>query len=327
MKNNSFSGVKEEETEYRLETEEKLYDEKKIREIGKKHDKMFRNILGRKKEVAKFLNQFLELEEIIKEENIIQCPTDFITRKYEERHSDIIYRLNDKPVYFLIEHQSTVDKNMPLRIWEYIGEIVRKERIMPSDGLLKEEIYPIIIPIVIYTGYQNWNAKINFGQKQYQEMAYKKYEFNVEYNLIAVQNYTFEELLEKRSLFGSIMIMEKCRTKEELVTYGNKIIETMGNMGDEMLAEIIVHMMLLQVGEKTTRKIIEKIKEREVSLMSPLTKMLLDLEIKERNAGRLEILKEAVKNMLQFGETEEKIEKYMGISKEELENIKGMLAD
>ncbi len=36
------------------------------------------------------------------------------------------------------------------------------------------------------------------------------------------------------------------------------------------------------------------------------------------------LLKEAVKNMLESGETEEKIMKYMGISKEELDKVKGM---
>ena len=52
--------------------------------------------------------------------------------------------------------------------------------------------------------------------------------------------------------------------------------------------------------------------------MSPLTKMLLDLEYK----GKIEGIKETVKNMLQFNEPEEKIIKYTGISKKELKNIK-----
>lgn len=41
--------------------------------------------------------------------------------------------------------------------------------------------------------------------------------------------------------------------------------------------------------------------------------------------GEIEILKRAVKNMLQFGEDEEKIMKYIGINKEELGRIKRML--
>ena len=60
--------------------------------------------------------------------------------------------------------------------------------------------------------------------------------------------------------------------------------------------------------------------------MSPLTKMLLDLEykgkIEGKREGKLEVIKETVKNMLQFNEPEEKIIKYTGISKKELKNIK-----
>jgi len=43
--------------------------------------------------------------------------------------------------------------------------------------------------------------------------------------------------------------------------------------------------------------------------------------------GKLEVLKNSVKNMLQFGEEDEKIMKYIGITREELDNIKGMLVE
>ncbi|HAB66706.1 MAG TPA: hypothetical protein DCE23_05005 [Firmicutes bacterium] len=50
-----------------------------------------------------------------------------------------------------------------------------------------------------------------------------------------------------------------------------------------------------------------------------------NLIIQGRKEGKLEILKQSVKNMLQLGEEEEKIMKYIGINKKELENIKSML--
>ena len=108
LKNRDFIQLKEEGTEYKLQ--EKNYEEEKIKEIDKRHDKMFRNILSRKKEMAQFLNQFLVLSQKIKGEELIQCPTDFITKQYKNRYSDIVYRLKEKPVYFLVEHQSTIDQ-------------------------------------------------------------------------------------------------------------------------------------------------------------------------------------------------------------------------
>lgn len=245
-------GLMEDGAEYQIQrAEEDNYDEKKLKEIDKKHDKMFKIILGKKKEMVKFLEQFLEKE--IKEEQIIQCPTDFITRRYKSKQPDIVYRLKNKPVYFLIEHQSTVDKDMPLRILEYMGEIVRKDKEMQKDKYrnIKEKVYPIVVPIVIYTGIRKWNAKTNFAHKQYQTREYKKFENNLEYNLIDVKEYTFEELLEKKSLLGSIMIMEKCTNKDELVTQIYKIIETIENPDDkEVLSEVIDNVITPLVGDK-----------------------------------------------------------------------------
>ena len=71
--------------------------------------------------------------------------------------------------------------------------------------------------------------------------------------------------------------------------------------------------------------------------MSPVTKMLFDLEYKNWKKGMKQGIKEGIKegikdgrmktikNMLQNGESEEKIMKYTQISKEELRQIKRKL--
>ena len=74
---------------------------------------------------------------------------------------------------------------------------------------------------------------------------------------------------------------------------------------------------------------IEKLERKEKDRMSPFTKCLLDLEIKYKKEGIKEGIKkgikQAVENMLKFGEPEDKIMKCMGISKEELDNIKSTI--
>ena len=65
----------------------------------------------------------------------------------------------------------------------------------------------------------------------------------------------------------------------------------------------------------------ENIKEREEIGMTPLMKMLLDIEYK----GRKEGIKETVQKMLQCKESDDKIIKYTGISKKELKSIKEAL--
>ena len=62
---------------------------------------------------------------------------------------------------------------MARRILEYIIEIMRMEDTL--ENKLKSEIYPIVVPIVIYTGVQKWKANTNFANKQYQTLNYKRY--------------------------------------------------------------------------------------------------------------------------------------------------------
>lgn len=235
LKGNFIMQIMERDIDYKiLNTEEELYDEKRIKEVDKKHDKMFRSI---------------------------------------------------------VEHQSKVDQEMLLRIWEYVEEIIRTETITQETYLREDKVYPVVVPIVIYTGVRKWNAKTNFAQKQYNAVNFKKYRIDLEYNLIATQDYTFEELLEKGTLFASIMIMEKCRTKQDVVVQMNKVIDIIKDSKDrEALSEIINYIVAPRIGRKKANVMLEKINEREETGMSPLTKMVLDWEreIKEEkeNAKR-----------------------------------------
>ena len=333
LKNNKVLQLREKEKLYEeKENEDEIYDKKIVQEIDKRHDKMFRKILSIKREMISFLNEFLELKEKFKEEEIAQCKTDFITKTYQNRQSDVIYKIKDKPVYFLVEHQSTIDKDMVLRTWEYVGEIIRIESIMQKTYFSEESVYPIVIPIVIYTGYQKWNAKRNLGDKQYDLENFEKYKINFEYNLIAIQDYTFEELLDKKNLFGSIMIIEKCKTEEEIKQQMEKIIEIIGKPEDrKILAEIISNVIVTILGKEKTNELLEKLERKEESRMSPFTKCLLDLSIKNRQEGKQEGKQEGrlqgrkensisiAKKMLERKMKITEIEEITGLSKEEIE--------
>lgn len=277
-------GLKEESEEYKIQIKTTCELEKKeIKEINNKHDKVFRKILSRSDEMAKFLNQFLDVKENIRQEEL--SSTDFITGQYQDKHSDILYRLRNKAVYFLVEHQSSVDFKMIERIGIYVEEIMKRER--------KNYKYPIVVPIVIYTGSRKWNAKMTLAEKLYHYKDYKEYEINLKYNLITIHNYSFEELIKKQTLFSYIMLIEKCETEKELISYTNKMMK--------------------------------KLEKKEDKSMSPLTKLLFELEEKWKREGKREgalqeILKVA-KNMLDRNMKIEEIQEITGLSKEEIKSL------
>ncbi len=320
IKPNLISGLAEKGTPY-IKSE--------VEKIDKEHDKMFRNILSIKHEMVKMLNQFLGLKEQLELKDIVQCRTDFITSKYQAKQADVLYKMR-KPIYFLVEHQSRVDYHMTRRILEYIIEIMRMEDTL--ENKLKSEIYPIVVPIVIYTGLQKWKANMNFANKQYQTLNYKRYEINFEYNLIDINDYTSKELLKNESLLSSIMVIEKCRKPKELEEQMEKIIKIIKHPKEkEKMSEIIQYIVSKKIGKEKANKLIQKLnRNEEVDGMSPLQKMFLDIERKAKRKGESEgeerEKQRAIRKMLEYGETEEKIMKYTGASKKQIEEMKVIMS-
>ena len=79
------------------------------------HDKIFKSILDDKKEFTKFLNKIIKLDGNKREFNEVDLEKynrKFITDKFGTKESDIIYKVKNRNVFILIEHQSTKDKSM-----------------------------------------------------------------------------------------------------------------------------------------------------------------------------------------------------------------------
>ena len=72
-------------------------------------------------------------------------------------------KLKDREVYFLIEHQSKVDKNMPVRIAEYSLAILKSRMFEKNNN---NEKNATIVPLVIYSGSPQWTAKMSLEEMQ-----------------------------------------------------------------------------------------------------------------------------------------------------------------
>ena len=99
-------------------------EEKYERKTGdKKHDKIFKEILQNTKEMANLINNFTTHEVNVDElENYTE---NYITKDFKYKHADIVYKLKEEEIYFLVEHQTKVDYSMPFRILNYCVEIIR----------------------------------------------------------------------------------------------------------------------------------------------------------------------------------------------------------
>ena len=150
--------------------------------VYQKHDKSFKFILSNKGEMSDFLKHFLNLD--VESKMLEEQKTNFINEYFVKRESDIIYKIKDNNIYFLIEHQSTSDRNMPERILTYSLEIIRGMRKNQN-----EKAKFLVIPIVLYTGKREWKVATNYSSMQIIEEKYKDFIIRQEYKLIDVNKY------------------------------------------------------------------------------------------------------------------------------------------
>ena len=313
--------------EYFLKTLEKSWfqSEEQEKSVKLKHDKSFKEILSDKTEMAVFLEQFIKIK--IKPEELEEQKNNYINKQFERREADIIYRIKNKEIYILLEHQSKVDKRMPRRIFEYCMGIMMELETSKKDD---DGSNPIIIPIVIYTGTKKWNVKTNFSDTQKTEDEYQEYKINLNYKLIDINKYSKTELLEKDTKLASMMILEKCKTRDELKNHIIEIVlKSQFKERIEWVKKIVNYVFADTLGDDAN-KILNVLEKGEIDDMEDLierieineAKIRRDLIKKGRLEGIIENMMKTIKNMLQQNEDEEKIMKYTNAKIEDIEKAK-----
>ena len=288
--------------------------------IDKKHDKIFKSILSDVKEMQRFLKDFLEME--VNVENLEKYKNSFITSNYKNKESDIIYKQKDKQIYYLIEHQSSLDLNMPMRILNYCVELMRE---VQKDYNKQKNMNPVIVPIVIYTGTKNWKIPINFSDTQKVEGKYKEYTINLKYKLIDLNKYNKEELIKINTKLSSMLLIEKYQTSQEIRNILLKLNSINNNKDRKMWLLDVINYILADTLKEEKQEIIKLILGGEDDMEEWLERVKRNDERIKRRIVRKALertLIQYIRNMLNNKETDEKIMRYTNINQEELDRIK-----
>lgn len=252
--------------------------------INKKHDKLFKEILSDKREAIKFMNYYLNLSLV--EDEIEKYEKEFRTGKFNNIEADIVYKIKDKNVFILIEHQSSVDLKMAYRIKCYKNAIV-EEAI--NKKKLKEKNYkiPKVIAIVLYTGRREWqNLLISDIEEKIEEYI----EPENEYTLVDSNKFSKEELLEDTLMTSKAMLIEKSKNTEELYQNIEDVIKNQKekNALNKIQLEKLVQYELAETkDEKMIKGFIEKIRNAkgEDEIMTNASRIINNEMRKQRKAG------------------------------------------
>ena len=255
--------------------------------LNKKHDKLFKEILSDKKEAVKFINHYLHLN--LLDDEIEKYEKEYRTEEFRNIEADVVYKVKNKNVFILIEHQSSLDLKMAYRILRYKNAIIESAI---NKRRLKEKNYkiPKVIPIVLYTGKRKWQ-KLSIEDIEEKIEGYE--DIKLGYDLVDTNEFTKQQLLEDNLITSKAMLIEKSQNKEELYQNIEDIISCKNKMEDfeyEQLEKIVKYELMGTEDKEIISKFIEKIKNREESenIMMNAARIINKEIRKQRREGREE---------------------------------------
>ena len=282
---NKFSEKQQKDNKNIVKEENEKYETNA--QINKKHDKLFKEILSDKKEAVNFINHYLNLN--LLEDDIEKYEKEFRTEELYNIEADVVYKIKNKNVFILIEHQSSVDLKMSYRILSYKNAIVDSAI---DRKRLREKSYkiPKVIAMVLYTGKRQWHK---LSIKDIEEQI-EGYEENAgEYKLIDVNEFSREELLEDNLITSKAMLIEKSQNKEELYKNIEDVIniQKKNEKFENLQLEKLVQYELAGTEDKEIiSKFIEKIKNvgRDDETMTNASR-IINREIRKSKKEGIEI--------------------------------------
>ena len=309
-----------------IEVEELQEEQAKYQYTNNTHDKIFRKTLENKKDAIRIINNFTDFENKIEEKEIEKYNSSYVSDELKNSEADIVYKVKNNDIFFLLEHQSKIDYSMAYRILKYEVSIIESV-LAETKGKYKNKgyRYPIIIPIVLYTGEQKWNAKLDFRNMQIKWKRLEGIEL-ARYRILDINNLDNNELLKEENIISKLIILEKCKTKEEILENIEKIINELNikhYTEDEIKICKRAVKVMLERGLKgiNVQEILKKFNKRGDDNMLNCIKVLQrDMKQSLKNAreeGKIDM----IKNMLKENATISFIATVSGMKEKEIEKI------
>lgn len=127
------------------------------------HDKFFKETFGDVAVAGDFLSNYLPVSvmKYIQIDTLVPQKGSFIDESLKETFSDLLFKADiagqEGYICLLFEHKSYPDKGIALQVLRYMMDIW-EDKLNQEMGRL-----PIVIPLVIYHGSQNWYISSSLG--------------------------------------------------------------------------------------------------------------------------------------------------------------------
>ena len=305
--------------------------------IQNPHDKFFKETFSKVSVAKDFLNNYLpqSIMNVIDIDTLEPQKDSFINEELEEGFSDLLFKVNinkrEGYFYFLFEHKSYTSKNIAFQLLKYMIEIWKAK--IKKEGTNE---LPIIIPLVIYHGKDNWNIETTLGEmiNGYEELPkdIKKYVPNYEYLLYDISRYTDEEIKGEAQLriilniFRDVFTKDSRGLQESILEAVEYLVELEDKQSGIEYFETLMRYIFSARANLTETDVKEIIKKIETTYPEG-SEVVMTLAEKFMEEGVMKGLEKVVRKSIIKGLTTEDIIEITGLKKEEIEDIRKKMLD
>lgn len=251
---NSVFQLAEEKEKYKLELEKQKTD------INYIYEKLVKIIFKDKKEVESFINKYVNTKEKISNNNLEEYKSNFVNSRFKSRKKDIIYKMEEKNMFFLIRYQNKINNSVIYEILNTCVDIIYSWNVLEKS--VSKTNYPVVVPIIIYTGKEKCNITYDLSDMQISDYIFKNYKINFKYNLIETNEITKKALIRDNTLFSYIMALQKTKNYEEFKNIISEIlIENKNKKRNQEKLCYILNLLIENLSEyNLNKKQVEEIK-------------------------------------------------------------------
>ncbi|CDB31804.1 putative uncharacterized protein [Clostridium sp. CAG:575] len=158
---------------------------------GSEDDDEVIKILKDKANLIKFLYTVFNFKTKILAENLKLCTNIIKINDCKESFDNtnfILYKLSNEQKYFYIEHINKLDYNIAYKMFVVSMKIIEN---WSKEKKLKSK-YPIVFPIVIYSGEEEWDIVKNQNRLKIRYTTYERSSINLAYNIVNIKDIKFK---------------------------------------------------------------------------------------------------------------------------------------
>ena len=301
------------------------------------HDKRHKELLSNKKSFLSLLRDCVKEPWVydLDEDSITKTNNSFILQDFSEKEADVVYEatLNGRTVifYILLELQSKVDYRMPYRLLLYIVEILRyyynHADVNERDN--KDFKFPVVFPIVFFSGKDAWTVPLNIKEMFSDYETFGDYVLNFEYMLVNAKGYDNDTLKGFSSkLLGLVLMLEKTKNDLEFYSSIRDNLDSIGTFDNEekRVLSLCIKIMDIAYGYNKCEDIQRLLSENQIQEVDKMLCDVIEYAKVEKEEIAINTKLEVARNMLMENSSIDYIIRMTGLSREQVEEIKLVMA-